>query len=80
MYEAEGKKWKSTVQDIVIRGNLMANLDDPDQENKEGEQMYESDEGEMYCKEEPSTPAHQEDEGETDNYQVDGDIWPVEGW
>ena len=42
---------KSTVQDIVIRGNLMANLDDPDQENKEGEQdayekgeqMYESD-------------------------------------
>jgi len=66
----------------------MANLDDPDQENEEGEheayekseQMYESDDGEMYCKEEPSTPAHQEDEGETDNYQVDGDIWPVEGW
>ena len=66
---------KSTVQDIVIRGNLMANLDDPDQENKEGEQMYESDEGEVYCKEEPSTPDHQ---GEPDNEQPDGDIWPQE--
>ena len=77
---------KSTVQDIVIRGNLMANLDDPDQENKEGEQdayekgerMYESDDGEVYCKEEPSTPDHQGEEGEPDNEQPDGDIWPQE--
>ena len=77
---------KSTVQDIVIRGNLMANLDDPDQENKEGEQdayekgeqMYESDDGEVYCKEEPSTPDHQGEEGEPENDQPDGDIWPQE--
>ena len=77
---------KSTVQDIVIRGNLMANLDDPDQENKEGEQdayekgeqMYESDDGEVYCKGEPSTPDHQGEEGEPDNDQPDGDIWPQE--
>ena len=64
----------------------MANLDDPDQENKEGEhdayekgeQMYESDEGEVYCKEEPSIPDHQGEEGEPDNDQPDGDIWPQE--
>ena len=56
----------------------MANLDDPDQENKEGEQMYESDEGEVYCKEEPSTPDHQGEEGEPENDQPDGDIWPQE--
>ena len=82
---------KSTVQDIVIRGSLMANPDDSDQEDEpennegggheayeEGEQMYESDEGEVYCKEEPSTPDHQGEEGEPDNGQPDGDIWPQE--
>ena len=102
---------KSTVQDIVIRGSLMADPDDSEKEEdeakgddeyyekvepddghyegdelkdneesehdayEEGEQMYESDEGEVYCKEEPSTPDHQ---GEPDNDQVDGDVWPEE--
>ena len=69
----------------------MANPDDSDQEDEpenneggghdayeEGEQMYESDEGEVYCKEEPSTPDQQGEEGEPDNDQVDGDVWPEE--
>ena len=34
--------------------------------------------GEVYCKGEPSTPDHQGEEGEPDNDQPDGDIWPQE--